>query len=570
MTVPGASSGGAGPRLQALAIADTIASASAVRVSDVLALPGFVDSKVVAGAGGLQGNIEHVNVIQIPTDRFVKRDELVLTPASTFRSHDGDVVDLIQALMKKGISALAVRGRVKRVLGRAMRLLDENDLPLIELSTRTHLSELQTQVLEMIVRARTRQLKAAESIRDQLAEQVLRGGGVEAVVDGVASVVEGDVVLVGRSGEVLAASAGADHQTATSLAEVCLGATGTGPCRDEDGWIVWPVLSAGNRLGCLIARTTGDYNTIHHAALQHGATDAALQILHREEAAEADARLKAGFLRDLLVGSVSRVSALRRAAAIGWDARGSFSAVVVGSDREDRGAVLRGLRATAPGALVTERRGASLAMVPDPGLEGTPSSDGADRLGTWTVRSYPGAHVGISAIHTGLEEMPTAVEEAREALRTARIFDRRTPIRRYEDLGALLFLSHVPVEELLAFERSVLAPLEAVELKLRASLLKTLRILIESNLNAARTARSGGWHYNTVRNRVARLSQLFGPLRENGAALDAVRIALLIQDELGDSAMHEIASRPPPQAQPTARSRRADRKTLRNPAAMRT
>lgn len=516
---------------------------SEVRVSDILDLPGFAGSRVLGGRSGLSTRIDQVNVIQIPTDRFVKRDELVLTAAGTFRGYRGDLPALVDALRAKGISALAIRGpQVDRLLGPAvLRIADKHHLPIIQLPTTSHLSELQTQVLETIVRARTHQLKQAESIRDQLADHVLRGGGLEAVPQAIADVIHGDVVLVDRDGEVLAASAEADTSAAARVARACLQGRRTRPGRTDDGWIAWPVVAGGRRIGCLVARVTGDYDPSHYAALQHGATDAALQILHRDEAIETDSRLKAGFVRDLLTGSGSPVSGLRRAEAIGWNPHGFFRALLVGANGGEPTTLVRNLRHLAPDALITERGEACLVILPveeayrrRSGRADRAADDGSGRLAERVTRTSPGVHVGISARHVGLEQLPAAVSEAREALRTSRIFDRPGRIRRYEQLGVLQFLAEVPAEELRAFERSVLRPLNDLDTANQRSLLATLLLLIEADLNVAETARRGGWHYNTVRNRVNRLEDLFGPLTDSGVVLDALRLALVIHRDLGD------------------------------------
>jgi purine catabolism regulator len=509
-----------GMRLHPVALPGT--PPSAVRVSDVL-------------AGGLESQIEHVNVIQIPTDRFVKPDELVLTAASTFRDYGGDVTALFVALKDRGISALAVRGRARRLLGRALAVAEKNDVPLIELPTTTHLSELQTQVLEAIVHARTHQLKQAESIRDQLAEHVLRGGGLEAVLEGVAGVVGGDVVLIRREGHVLASTRGAHTKHAVRVAEACLMNEDGLPGRTDGGWIAWPVMAAGRRLGYLVAKVAGEYDVMIHAALQHGATDAALQILHHDEALEAHARLKAGFVRDLLNGSVSSVPALRRAEAIGWDPSGSFRALVIGVTMADSGRVLRALRETAPRALVAERGDECLVIAPEEETRSGPprAEDSFGAVAEWVTRTFPAVHAGMSAVHSGLGELPAAVAQAREALHASRVFDRRVRTRRFEKLGVLRFLSDVPPEELRTFELSVLRPLDELDRAYRESLLRTLEVLIEADLNVAETARREGCHYNTVRNRVARLTDLLGPVTKAGLVLDAVRLALVIRQDLG-------------------------------------
>ncbi|MEX2031842.1 MAG: hypothetical protein WEA81_03135 [Dehalococcoidia bacterium] len=66
-----------------------------MRVQDILEFAGFSGSVVVAGAGGLSRNLEQVNVMQVPTDRFAKRDELILSAATAFEGFAGDATSLV-------------------------------------------------------------------------------------------------------------------------------------------------------------------------------------------------------------------------------------------------------------------------------------------------------------------------------------------------------------------------------------------------------------------------------------------------------------------------------------------
>ena len=63
-------------------------------------------------------------------------------------------------------------------------------------------------------------------------------------------------------------------------------------------------------------------------------------------------------------------------------------------------------------------------------------------------------------------------------------------------------------------------------------LIDTLERVIDANLNLAKAARAADLHYNTLRYRVDRLTELFGPFLENGAILDSLSLALVLRDEL--------------------------------------
>lgn len=162
--------------------------------------------------------------------------------------------------------------------------------------------------------------------------------------------------------------------------------------------------------------------------------------------------------------------------------------------------------------LVVEHAGATLTVLPEPG--------GAMAALRGSLRD---GHMGVSAPHEGLGALPAAVAEAREALDVAWHFDRSSTLRHFEGLGPLRMLARVPVSELTAFYREVLAPLDALSEEFRKTPLATLELLLATGLNVAETARSGGWHYNTVRYRVARLIDLLGPFTQDCPTLEARR-----------------------------------------------
>ena len=64
----------------------------------------------------------------------------------------------------------------------------------------------------------------------------------------------------------------------------------------------------------------------------------------------------------------------------------------------------------------------------------------------------------------------------------------------------------------------------------REELRQTLSTLLDLNLNVAATAKTLGYHYNSIRYRSARLEQLLGPFMTDPARRLELHIALLIGD----------------------------------------
>jgi PucR family transcriptional regulator, purine catabolism regulatory protein len=488
-----------------------------IRVRDVLGFPALRDARLVAGANGVDRLLTGINVMQVPTDRFARRGGLLLAAAGVFTDLD-DPKSLLEGLVRRRVAGLAIRGgAIGEILpSHAIDLADRRGLPLIELPATTHLDDLMTDLLETLVANQYRALRAASDVRGHLTAYMLAGGGLEGLPDAIAELVDGEVVAFDAGGSTLAASDGADTAAVAELAESWKQNVSREPLEAlGQDWVIWPILAGPERLGALAAKPRRDREGVVFAALRHGAANAALQILHEREAVAADARLREGFFRDLLQGSLEAQAAERRAAAIGWQADSYRVLLTSGTELSDSE-----LSERAGGALVVDHGDALLAVLPQP-------DDAIEALEPALV------HAGVSSAHAGLDALPGAVHQAGEALRAARRFDQRARVRDFDDLGPLRMLSHVSGDELGAYHRDVLGPLDAVADDVRANLLQTLELLLDTGLNVAETARRGGWHYNTVRYRVARLSELLGPFVTDGVCLESLQLALLVRAELG-------------------------------------
>jgi purine catabolism regulator len=487
-----------------------------IRVRDLLAFPGLSEARLMAGENGVDRLLAGINVMQVPTDRYARRGGLLLAAAPVFTQLP-NVEPLLEGLVRRRVAGLAIRGGAV-LPPQAIELANRRGLPLIELPETTHLDDLMTDLLETLVANQYNALRAAGDVRARLTAYVLSGGAFEGLPDAIAEIVEGDVVAFDGHGVELAASVDADVHGAARIARAWVGNSSREPLEAlGEEWVVWPIQTGQERLGALVARPPRDRDSVVFAALQHGATNAALQMLHEREAIAADARLREGFFRDLLQGSLEAEAAERRAAAIGLSSGGYRVLLVSGSPLSEQEISER-----AGGALVVEHAGASLAVLPEPG-------DGLAAL----EPALAGGHYGVSSPHAGLDALPAALAEADEALGAARRFDRHAPVRQFEDLGPLRMLSRVSADELHSFHHDVLGPLNTLADDVRANLLTTLELLLDTGLNVAETARRGGWHYNTVRYRVARLTELLGPFMSDGAHLESLSLALLVRDELG-------------------------------------
>lgn len=495
-----------------------------LRVSDVLGFPAFSDAELIAGRSGLEACVDHVNVMQIPTDRFAKPNELLLAAASAIT--DIKARDLIAALVAKGIAALVVRSpELREILGaEALRVADEGGLPVIAFPESAHLSDAQTTVLEHLITNRAEELKTAADVREELSASALSGGGLTALTRTIATLVEAPVWILDEHQQVHAASDQQNTNRFAKLLDAFLREDFSEPVAAE-GFVLAPITVPYRRLGCLVCALKEPFDNRELAAVEHGTTIAALQIAHLQGAEEATMRFRSGFVRDLLTGTLDARSAGRRAASVGWNPKAPYRVMLV-TPGKSRHRVSTMLATRLPDAIIANQSGVFLLMIPE-----YAASD-ARRLTGDVVTIDEGISVGVSGAHNGLHAFSDALAQAEEALRAARTFDGTDRVRYFEALGPLRFLSAVPREDLERFVDKTLRPLNELDEEYRLTLEETLRHLIDANLNVAQAARDGGWHYNTLRYRIDRLTELLGPFMEDGTVLDSIALALILRDEV--------------------------------------
>lgn len=498
----------------------------ALTVADTLRFPAFAGAHVAAGRSGLASPVDHVNVMQIPTDRFAKPNELLLAAPNAF-GEPGETRDLISSLAEMGISAIAIRSdAVEDVLGQeALEEADRTGVVVIGLPGATHLSDVQTTVLEDLVTKHTRELRAAAEVREELGRAALAGGGLAAIASAISDLIGGATWICDEWANIVAASHPGEEIRFTDLLADWAVDNITEPVFDDSGLALSPINVAYRRLGCVICALKQPFRNEDLAALEHGTTIVALQLVHLQRADEAAIRFRSGFIRDLLSGTLEPGPAERRAAAVGWDPEVPYRIILV-TPAYHRERLTDVLAASLPDALIVPHRSASLAMVPVTGA----SVD--DQVVGEIEALDDGIHVGVSAVHQELRDFSTALLEAEEALRASTTFDKSTRVRRFESLGPLRFLSSVPKEELLRFAEDTLRPLSELDEEYRKTLEETLKYLIDANLNVAKTARDGGWHYNTLRYRIERLTELLGPFMDDGTVLDSITLALILRREV--------------------------------------
>jgi purine catabolism regulator len=119
---------------------------------------------------------------------------------------------------------------------------------------------------------------------------------------------------------------------------------------------------------------------------------------------------------------------------------------------------------------------------------------------------------GIGRPANGLSGLRDAHQQAQRALSVGQEIHGTAAVTHFDQLGVFRLLSLIPDSaELRNYVDEVLGTLADAADPDSADLRETLRVLLETNLNVAESARRLHFHYNTMRYRIGKLERLLGP-----------------------------------------------------------
>ncbi|MEO5940485.1 MAG: helix-turn-helix domain-containing protein, partial [Candidatus Limnocylindrales bacterium] len=340
---------------------------------------------------------------------------------------------------------------------------------------------------------------------------VLSGGGLRQIAEALAELVARPVAIVDAQGVV---------QWRTSA---------IAPELDAADGFSQPIQVGGEHYGTiLVAAGADELGPDQLEAIEYAATVAALRQVQSRAVAEADRRFQAVCLEELITGHVTDRSILaERATAFGWDltipravllaeldaVEGRPAGPLAGGPEETslRHRLAEAARASlGPSAIVWERSreiGALVAGLRPPDLHELGAALQAE-----AGRRVSGAtiSVGVGRTAAGPLQLDGSFAEARRAMSIGRWAHGPGRVTVFDEIGLDRLLVGMPRSEVADFCASVLGPLEEHDRTRGTSLVETLDTFLASR-NAALAARQLYLHYNTLKNRLARIEELIGP-----------------------------------------------------------
>jgi purine catabolism regulator len=499
---------------------------------EVIAEPHFAGTEILAGAAGLDRLVSSVNVMENPDIiPWVKQNELLITVGYSLQGRGKDIAELIADLDDRKLAGFGVKlgPYVTKIEKRALAAAEKRDFPILALPAAVSFDDLIADVYSARDSLLLGGLHRKSDRERELMDVALGGGGTVQVAERLADLVNCEVLVLGVGNEVVAHFGGsAEPDLRDSV-------------RFEDA-IGAPIVFGSTYVGQLYVFSSDGQS----APFSPGLVPTCAQIMalaaSREIAvASVDRRFRAEFVEQVLLNRLDDGEVRRRCQALEWSV--AFPAVVIDlvpatldatshleRVRDMLGWALRAEGLHAPHAIINGN------VVAIAGIEGAgPGAAEAAALEAMQEvmsRCAPATwSAGISNPTENSAGLPRAWDQAKVATKVTRSIKGVGAIGRFAELGVHRLLSEVDIDLLQSFAREALGELHEPTGGL-AELRRTLKVLLETNMNVAQTARQMHYHYNSVRYRTTQLEKRLGPFVDNSTRRLELHVALLICDML--------------------------------------
>jgi purine catabolism regulator len=437
---------------------------------------------VAAGADGLRNEVSwlHVSELSDPT-QFLEGGEFLLTTglgvgemATTQRAY-------VRRLAKHGLAGLGfgVGFGFPDVPGPVVEEANKLSFPVLAVPYEVPFVAITKAAFSHLAGAQLEQLTRALAVHERLADAVLEGRGLQALLAVVCNHLDCSLALVDEQGRVVAerhARKRLPFEAALELSVVADGEVATLKAVRE-------------------GRPFGEYDRL---VLHHGQTALAFELSRRRAVSAAELRLAGDLLEDLEEERLDDRETDRRMAAFGLEPRAAYAAFLAVprnglSSERLRQEVAEELDRRAIRYLSTARRDRAAFLVE------ARSEDDVLALARTIAAAKAQARVGVGRPAQG-RALGRSLLEARAALDAT-----GGDVASYRDLGSLELLLSLPDAALEAFVDRVLGP--AAE---SPRLLESLAALLGSGCRWSDAAEQLGVHRHTLRYRMERLREETG------------------------------------------------------------
>ncbi|OBZ19476.1 PucR family transcriptional regulator [Bacillus sp. FJAT-27264] len=543
-----------------------------MKLEELLHIPVFNGTQIVAGNAGLEREVLTVNMMDAPDIiTFLKPNELLITTAFHFKDDLPSLLLLIEEMGRQNCSGLGIK--TKRFLGTLPSVLIEraNELavPLLELPVEPSLGDIVNKSLSHILDVRTHELHNAMQAHRQFTHDIMKGEGMVKVLLDLSDLLKTPVFLLDPHLRLLAGKP--QRQTLTAkldqlMSERCLVLSPPSTFssfsflkEERNVLTLFPVYTYQqlHYLGVEAELSPKDRSTI--LTIEQAANVIAFDLMKEQALNQNRRRIQNEFFGKFINGSfssadeiISRARELglpesqRYICAVGQLDGGdkSLSFIQYKSD-QDRIAdhIVSELR-TFPQTIrlfLLDKHYVLLMLLTDEWREVETSflqrlSRLQDRLQTHNQASLS---FGVSSYAQQLIHIPVSYKEASEALYFGGMAGRCRFVELYQPKEVPEILRLIPYAHLKKFYLETFQAFIDETIKDHRLLLQTLSVYLETHCQLAETAKRLYIHRNTVIYRLEKCEELLGRSLKDPEETLRLRLAFRIKALLPEHELRE-------------------------------
>jgi PucR family transcriptional regulator, purine catabolism regulatory protein len=544
-------------------------------VADAMKLSVMQQARLVAGSNGLARQIRWVTIVEVIEDvSRLQEGEFLITTAYGWEADPDLGRRLLEGFASQGLSGVAIQTGfyLAAIPQPLIELADKLRLPVFELPSQLNFSMVTRELLEQVVNEQFRALEYSENVHQKLIHLALSGAGLDALAQELGQLTRACIQVYNakwrvetrqsyQDGDapdfrrfVMNALLGNAQQrrellerrrpirlhfepeadAAPDLAPLAVDAAETALETDMRSALdrepeeaaeqisgcgmlpaeaaIAPITDNREILGYLLLAKSGPIADLDLLALDHACTVCALELIKRQAVSDAEQRLKADFLAELLRGNPNHLPAqLERAAALDIDESRlhTVAVVEVESESAEHGppawhAIEQSLALRNVKFLAKQGLGATLVLIEhdvDDDLRRLMREAAANVSGPQAVR------IGLGEAKDDLELLSDSTREAYVAARFGSVLHEYAGVAAFADLAPYRLFIDMQQQgmDLSAYFRGALAPLLD-----KPQLLKTLDMLLWNNMNLKFTAEALYIHRHTLKYRLQKIERETG------------------------------------------------------------
>lgn len=524
-------------------------------VRDLLDLPSFQGTTILAGANGLSRAVEDVSVMEVPDiEEYVGPGSFLVSTLYPYADHLELLSDLFKKLNAVGLSGIGVKLNryVSALPPECLAVADEISLPVLLLPSSGDFSNMANDYLKSLLQAKNDELAHRNSIHEQLMSILLRGDSLDELAKALAESLDRSAVLFDSYNEPVAESnrdpePGLHAEILARELEACDESMGA-VRRNVYGLTVffYAVRIGRSRMGTIAIYDCESFepNQLELITLQQFSVVFRIMVQHRVMMEDDAIKRRESLAFNLIYGTVESDRAIAsQASATRWKIDYPITLIAVaapplGSSQPTQKETVKRLRTAVraslgntewDNALWFENRSAAMALLDGNATRNMDKVTGA--IGhSMASMGMPDYYLAESRTASALEDIPRLYRECKYTLDIQRRMRRYGELS-FRELGVYrIIFNEDNSEELRSFCRDTLGALTEYDSAHGADLVETVKAVIECGGNAKAAANELGVHYNTVRYRCKLAEKLIGKSIDDPETVQSISLAIKIND----------------------------------------